>query len=103
MMPIREPPSSAARILLTKCIMNSNEPSDTRGRPGPKRPVKPFSLCSSVISFCSLFHSRPNGGLLSMKSKRFSVPANWSSDRVLPNLMFSAFCPLISISALQMA
>ncbi|MCY1561481.1 hypothetical protein D9M68_987430 [compost metagenome] len=101
MMPIREPPSRGSRILLVRCSRNSSEPSDTRGRPGPKRPAKPFSLCSSVIRFCTFFHSTPKGGLLSMKS---NLPlASWSSDRVLPSLMFSTFWPLISMSALQIA
>ena len=56
---------------------------------------------SSVICFCTFFHSTPNGGLLSMKSKRLS--ASWSSDRVLPSLMLVTSWPLISMSALQMA
>jgi len=38
-MPKRLPPSATGRILLSRCSKNSIEPSDTRGSPGPKRPL----------------------------------------------------------------
>ncbi len=42
---MREPPlwlpsARGSRILLTRCSRNSSEPSETRGRPGPKRHLK---------------------------------------------------------------
>ncbi len=41
--PIREP----CFILAIMCCRNSSEPSLTRGRPAPKRPVKPWGFASS--------------------------------------------------------
>ena len=32
-------------------MRKSSEPSETRGRPGPKRPLKPFNSCSLLTSF----------------------------------------------------
>ena len=43
-MPKRLPPSLAGRILEIRCSRKSSEPSLTRGRPGPKRPLKPMLL-----------------------------------------------------------
>ena len=76
-------------------------PSLTRGVPGPKRPLKPSLRCSSSTCFWTFFQSTPNGGFDSMKSKRW--PRNWSSLKVLPYLMLSTSCPLMSMSALQIA
>ena len=36
----------AGRIFEIRCSRNSSDPSQTRGSPGPKRPLKPFSSCS---------------------------------------------------------
>ena len=60
MMPIRAP---SGFILAIRCCRNNSEPSETRGRPAPKRPLWPFSRCSSRTCFSTFFQSTPNGGL----------------------------------------
>ena len=52
-----------SRILEIMCMRNSSEPSETRGRPGPKRPPKPATVCSRSTSLRFCFQSTPNGGL----------------------------------------
>jgi hypothetical protein len=64
--PNRLPPSDAGRIFDSRCIRNSSDPSLTRGRPGPNRPLYPCCSCSLRISFSIFFHSTPKGGLESM-------------------------------------
>src|SRR5271168_3902034 len=61
----RLPPSPPRTgcILEMRCSRNSSDPSETRGRPGPKRPAKPRCSCSSVTDFCWVFQATPNGGV----------------------------------------
>ena len=45
-MPTREP---VGFIFESMCCRNSNDPSDERGRPAPKRPFMPCLACSSLM------------------------------------------------------
>src|SRR5690625_6993860 len=90
-MPIREPSWLASCILLTRCSKKSKEPSDTRGKPGPKRPSKPLRRCSSSTAFLELFQFTPKGGLDSIILKR--SPASWTLASVSPSLILLAVLP----------
>ena len=50
--------------LLIMCCKKSSDPSLTRGKPAPNRPLWPSTSCSRWISFCSFFQSTPKGGFL---------------------------------------
>ena len=54
---------STVRILSIRWSRNSIDPSETAGRPGPNRPLKPSCLCYLTTSRWEVFHSTPNGGL----------------------------------------
>ena len=55
--------AAGSRIVEIKCMRNSSEPSETRGRPGPKRPANPAIWCSVSTALRCCFQSTPNGGL----------------------------------------
>ena len=56
-------PGFGSRSAPTRCMRNSSDPSDTRGRPGPNRPAKPATACSVSMRLRYCFQSTPNGGL----------------------------------------
>ena len=58
-----DPAALGSRILEIRCMRNSSEPSETRGRPGPKRPANPAIWCSVSTALRCCFQSTPNGGL----------------------------------------
>ncbi len=62
-MAARPPPFSGSSNLEIRFCKKSIEPSLTLGKPAPKRPSKPFSLCSRCTASASLFQVIPNGGL----------------------------------------
>ena len=73
-----------------------------RGRPAPKRPSKPSVSCSSSMTFCDLL---PLDAERRVGEHVVEAPALRGRPRVkeLPSTMCRAFCPLISMSDLQIA
>jgi hypothetical protein len=69
-------------IVPSMCCRKRKEPSLMRGRPAPKRPLKPRPSASSRTTFSCGFHSTPKGGLASRQSNvrpAWPTPVMWLS------------------------